>query len=74
MLPNISAVRVESPIKFKRTKQEIIADKRFFTICEIKEKESGLIKKEFFYTHFDGKKWEFVTVKPGSPPRRYVIE
>jgi hypothetical protein len=47
-------------LKYKRVRIVQVFDKRFFKICDIKEKEIGIVKKKFLYTHFDGKQWRIL--------------
>jgi hypothetical protein len=46
--------------KYEMLREVITLDKKYFKICEVKEKEIGIIKRRFLYIHFDGKQWRIL--------------
>jgi hypothetical protein len=55
-------LKLETPfqLKYRMLREVLTLDKKYFKICEIKEKEIGIFKKRFLYIHFDGKQWSIL--------------
>lgn len=51
---------IETPIKYENLKKTIVLDKREFSVCEIKEKEIGLLRKRLLFVHYDGERWDLL--------------
>ena len=51
---------IEPPIKYENLKKTIVLDKREFSVCEIKEKEVGLLRKRLLFVHYDGEIWDLL--------------
>lgn len=62
-------------IELRYEKLSVIADKRTFKVCEIKEKEIGLVRKKFLYVHFDGRQWNILKIDVSSSTiARYTLK
>lgn len=49
---------IETPIKYENLKKTIVLDKREFSVCKIREKEVGLLRKRLLFIHYDGEVWD----------------
>ncbi|KPV63638.1 MAG: hypothetical protein AOA66_0770 [Candidatus Bathyarchaeota archaeon BA2] len=64
---------VEFPIEYKRIKLTTVLDGRLFKICDIKEKEIGIVRKRFLYLHYDGNMWKVLSITPDLSEVEYFV-
>jgi len=64
-----SEVRVE----YKRIKEVLELNPKIFPPCHIKEAESGTLRKQRFFVHYDGKRWDVLKIS-SNRIERYILE
>jgi len=66
-----SPFKLESPYSYKKISVSQVLDAKIFKVCEIKEKEIGIIRKKFQYVHFDGKQWRILQISADLAEFKY---
>jgi len=67
-------VRVElgAGVKYERIRRILELDPKVFLPCNIKEFEIGTLRKQKFFVHYDGKRWDVLKISSDGI-ERYVF-
>lgn len=60
-------------IEYKNVRKILELNPRVFRPCEIKDFEKGILRKQIYLVHFDGKKWDIMRIN-NSIIERYIFE
>ena len=69
----IASIGVNIEAGYKKIKKVLELNPRVFRPCEVKEIEKGILRKQTYFVHFDGKKWDIVRVS-NNIVERYILE
>lgn len=67
------SIDIGARIEYKKVKKILELDPRVFKPCEIKQFEKGLLHKQTYLVHFDGKKWDILIIGSNGI-ERYILE
>jgi len=59
--------------EYKRVRKILELDSKVFSPCVVKEFERGTLRKQSFFVHYDGKRWDVLKID-SSGIKRYVFE
>ena len=68
-----TTANVGTKIEYKRVKTILELDSKIFHPCEIKEFEKGVLRKQIYFVHFNGKKWDILRIS-NNKIERYILE
>ena len=68
-----SDIDIGARIEYKKMKKILELGPRVFKLCEIKQLEKGMLCKQAYLVHFDGKKWDILIIGSNGI-ERYVLE
>jgi len=63
----------EVRVEYKRVREILELDPKTFPPCYIKEFERDTLRKQRFFVHYDGKRWDVLKIS-GNRIERYIIE
>jgi len=64
---------IGAKIEYKKVKKVLELNPRVFRPCEIKDFEKGVLRKQVYFVHYDGKKWDIVKIS-NNGIERYILE
>jgi hypothetical protein len=64
-------MQIRFPFRYERIRSTTILDERIFKVCDIKEKEIGIVRRWLLYLHFNGKTWKILLLKPDLSEVKY---
>ncbi|RUM47308.1 MAG: hypothetical protein DSY37_02655 [Hyperthermus sp.] len=69
----ITDIGMNAKIEYKKVKRILELNPKVFRPCEIKEFEKGVLRKQVYFIHFDGKRWDIIRIS-GSGIERYILK
>ncbi|OYT51637.1 MAG: hypothetical protein B6U73_01525 [Desulfurococcales archaeon ex4484_204] len=60
-------------IEYKKVKEVLELNPRVFRPCEIKDFEKGFLRKQIYFVHFNGRKWDILRIS-NNGIERYILE
>ena len=68
-----SDIDIGARIEYKKVRKILELDPRVFKPCEIKQLEKGMLRKQTYLVHFNGKKWDILIIG-NNGIERYILE
>ncbi len=68
-----TGIDVNARIEYRKVRKVLELNPRAFRPCEVKEFEVGVIRKQVYFVHFDGKRWDIIRIS-GNGIERYILE
>ncbi len=68
-----SNIDIGARIEYRKMRRILELDPRVFKPCEIKQLEKGMLRKQTYLVHFDGKKWDILIIGSNGI-ERYIFE
>lgn len=55
--------RIAASVTFKKIRKVLELDSKIFKPCSIKVISRGIMKKSYYFVHYDGKQWDILIVE-----------
>jgi len=62
----------EVRVEYRRIRKVLELDPKAFPPCYVKEFERGVLRRQRFFVHYDGRRWDILKI--GDRVERYIIE